>query len=254
MHTARVKRAVEPGDHPEKPAILSGSSAPPGDDDPAGTTRRFTASAPRPRRVLVVEDDPGFFRTAILPVFAQGFSLMCAHNIPQAHDALDATPSLSLALVDLNMPGGEPFEPDKGEGGGLEIARRIRDQFPAVRCAILTGYTTPALVNAAQLCGAEFIAKEDCSDNLEALRDKITSETRSVFTHWQQHIDSFVAAHRLSARQADTLTLAVLGHSYRDIAERMDLSVNTVKTHIHQVLTKAGYTTIKEIVAEWARK
>ena len=44
----------------------------------------------------------------------------------------------------------------------------------------------------------------------------------------------------LTAREADVLPLVVEGLSNQEIADRLDLSVTTVKTHIANLLTKTG--------------
>lgn len=52
----------------------------------------------------------------------------------------------------------------------------------------------------------------------------------------------------LSARQREVLTLLARGHSYDDIALALDLSVNTVRTHLRAIYERLGASTKVEAV------
>ncbi|HEX7669789.1 MAG TPA: response regulator transcription factor [Polyangiaceae bacterium] len=52
----------------------------------------------------------------------------------------------------------------------------------------------------------------------------------------------------LSARQREVLALLARGHSYEDIALALDLSVNTVRTHLRAIYERLGASTKVEAV------
>jgi DNA-binding NarL/FixJ family response regulator len=53
----------------------------------------------------------------------------------------------------------------------------------------------------------------------------------------------------LTAREAQILKMLELGRSNRDIAERLDIAVHTVKNHVHNLFTKLGVGTRAEAAA-----
>ena len=55
----------------------------------------------------------------------------------------------------------------------------------------------------------------------------------------------------LTAREVQILGMLELGRSNRDIAERLDIAVHTVKNHVHSLLAKLGVTTRAQAAAMW---
>ena len=65
--------------------------------------------------------------------------------------------------------------------------------------------------------------------------------------HWQ-HWQS------LSPREQDVAALTCLDHTNRQIAARLQISVETVKTHVHNVLTKFdlhGKAELRQALSDW---
>ena len=198
--------------------------------------------------VVLADDDESVHRW-VRPVFAPSFSVASAYNVPQGHAAFDAAPLLSLAIVDLEMPGGRPFDLRRGLGGGFELARRVTSEFAPATAVVLTAYSSPAIVNAAQRQGVELIVKEDYLPNLALLRDRIAARLSPATARRRRFLRSFARQHGLPLRQAQALSLAVAGQTYRQIATRMAIGQSTVKFHIRCVLAKTGYESVKAIVA-----
>jgi DNA-binding CsgD family transcriptional regulator len=57
----------------------------------------------------------------------------------------------------------------------------------------------------------------------------------------------------LTPRQAEVLTLVREGLSNREIAERLDISLDGVKFHVSEIISRTGVTTRRE-AAEWQRR
>ena len=53
----------------------------------------------------------------------------------------------------------------------------------------------------------------------------------------------------LTQREFDVLHLLSGGRSYREIGEKLDLSENTVKYHVHTMISKTGYPNSISLIA-----
>lgn len=58
-------------------------------------------------------------------------------------------------------------------------------------------------------------------------------------------------AHHLSPREYEVAGLAAAGLSNKKIAERLFISLSTVKDHVHSVLTKSGLPSRGALAAQW---
>ncbi|MFZ0546799.1 MAG: helix-turn-helix transcriptional regulator [Candidatus Promineifilaceae bacterium] len=71
----------------------------------------------------------------------------------------------------------------------------------------------------------------------------------------EEHItsaDKLNVWHELTNREQETAALACLGYTNREIAQRMVISTNTVKTHIRSVLTKFNLNSKADLRANLA--
>lgn len=86
--------------------------------------------APRPWRILVVDDEPAV-QLVLERLFARmGHPVLSAKSMPEAMTLL-ARP-WDLFLIDKNLP----------EGSGVELAKAVRERFPAAVIVLITGYAT----------------------------------------------------------------------------------------------------------------
>lgn len=90
--------------------------------------------------ILVVDDDPAMHRAIERTLRGPGRVFTCTTRADAALEKLVTLPT-RLVLCDLHMP----------EMSGLEFARRVRAQWPHVRCVLVTGsVATPELLEAAR--------------------------------------------------------------------------------------------------------
>jgi CheY-like chemotaxis protein len=79
--------------------------------------------------VLVVDDEESQVRMLVASLRIEGFDVTGTRDPEVALDMLGHEP-IDLALVDLMMPG----------MNGIELARKIRDQYPGVRVVLTSAY------------------------------------------------------------------------------------------------------------------
>jgi two-component system, NarL family, response regulator LiaR len=140
-----------------------------------------------------------------------------------------------VVVMDLLMPGGMD---------GVETIRHVRQLTPHTQVIALTSYTDDARVIAVLRAGAIGYVRKD------ATPDVLLVAVRAA-AHGQSFIDPSVARTVLqelsngdkpeiilSEREQDVLRQLALGRTNREIAEAMQISPETVKTHVGNILAK----------------
>jgi two-component system response regulator NreC len=130
-----------------------------------------------------------------------------------------------VAVVDLTMPG----------LSGVETLQRLRRELPATRLLVLTMHDDPGYARMAQAAGALGHVVKDCqsSELLAAIRAvhrgrsfvRVGGEAPAEGAEGEGQVPP------LSPRERQVLELLAHGHTNREIAARLGLSVKTVETH-----------------------
>ncbi len=141
-----------------------------------------------------------------------------------------------LVLLDIAMPG----------LNGLEAAARMARSWPRIRVLILSMHQGEEYVRQALRSGAAgYLLKDAAPLELElALKAVLAGETylspavsKGVVNDYVQRLrDDDVTGSGLTPRQTEVLQLIAEGHSSKEIARRLDLSVKTVETHRSQLM------------------
>ncbi len=141
-----------------------------------------------------------------------------------------------VVLMDIAMPG----------LNGLEATGRISRTWPEVRVLILSMHQNAEYVRQALRQGAAaYLLKDAAPLELElALAAVLRGETylspavsKGVVSDYVQRLRSDEPAEdALTPRQREVLQLIAEGHSTKEIARRLDLSVKTVETHRTQLM------------------
>jgi two-component system response regulator RegA len=110
-------------------------------------------------RLLLVDDDEAFTRTAARVMARRGFEPLVANDTAAALQLADAT--LPYAVVDLMI----------GNESGLKLVPQLRALNPAMRILVLTGYASiSTAVDAIKLGADNYLAKPvDASTIIAAL-------------------------------------------------------------------------------------
>ena len=142
----------------------------------------------------------------------------------------------NLVLMDIAMPG----------LNGLEATARLTKTQPDVRVVILSMHQNEEYVRQALRNGAvAYLLKDAAPLELElALKAVLRGETylspavsRGIVTDYVQRLRADEQpGDALTPRQREVLQLVAEGHSTKEIARRLDLSVKTVDTHRSQLM------------------
>lgn len=111
---------------------------------PDGAALQLEAARPRPRRVLVVDNDEQILSAMSYLLRGWGHEPLLAGSLNEALAHLDAGAAPELALIDLHLASDEH---------GLQVAERLRERLgPRIRLAVVTGDTGPEAL--ASICAA----------------------------------------------------------------------------------------------------
>lgn len=147
-----------------------------------------------------------------------------------------------LLLLDLDLPGCR----------GIELAQQIRAGFPQTRILVVTGNHNASTVRAAMAAGVDgYTLKHEDADELLHAISLVLSGIRYVSKALAHALeiapDSPVQP--ITAREKEILVLIANGHSSRDIAQKLDLSVLTVRKHRQNLMSKLALHNVAELTA-----
>jgi two-component system response regulator NreC len=153
-----------------------------------------------------------------------------------------------IVLLDLSMP----------DVGGIDVTRSVKRLLPAVRILILTVHEDESLLQEAISAGASgYIIKRAVeSELLNAIRAVSRGEmyvhpamTRALMRNLSpRHEHENAPAKLLTRRELEVLRMIVQGHTNRQVAEALTLSVRTVESHRANLMGKLGLTSRVELV------
>ncbi len=176
---------------------------------------------------------------------SQGFS--CTHVYADAEQALLELPNLKpdVALVDIHLPG----------LNGIECVQDLKDQMPATQFMMCTVYDDDDHIFDALKAGATgyILKRTSPAQILEAIRElhsggsPMSSEVaRRVINSIQKKHAPSEAVEILTQREKEILDYLALGFLYKEIADKLTISKETVKKHIHNIYEKLQVQTRTE--------
>ncbi|GLY41882.1 DNA-binding response regulator [Amycolatopsis sp. NBRC 101858] len=197
-------------------------------------------------RVLICEDQE-LVRTGYVTVFGAQPDIEVVGEAADGAEALEASERLSpdVVVMDIHLPG-----PD-----GIEVTRRIARPGATrpPKVLVVTAFNTDEYVYEALRAGASgFLLKDSpVTELVNGIRTIARGDSLLAPAVTRKLIGRFAARVRpaatppdgrapeiLSPRECEVLRLIAEGLSNTEIAERMGLGFETVKTYVSGILTK----------------
>ena len=199
-------------------------------------------------RMLVV-DDHHLFRAGVRAILDGIEDLWVCCDVSSAEEALRQLEAHrpDILLTDISMTG----------MNGLELADRVRRDFPATRTIILSMHATKEYAERAFRAGvAGFLVKDAAVHEVElAIRTVARGETYLSPAISSHLISGYRRADfneptpaPLTARQQEVLKLIAEGLTTKAIARRLNLSVKTADTHRTQLMERLDLHDIASLV------
>lgn len=197
-------------------------------------------------RVLLV-DDHALLRTGVANIINQEPDLRV---VAEAENGLEAIAAFErhapdVTLLDLRMPVME----------GVEAVRQIRERDPRARVIVLTTYDTDDEISQALKAGAKaYVLKDIAADDLvSCIRDVLAGKTY-IAPAAAAKLAEGVTRVQLTPREMATLRLLADGKANKEIANELDISERTVKTHLAHLFEKLGVTSRTEAIKVATRR
>jgi DNA-binding NarL/FixJ family response regulator len=204
--------------------------------------------------VSIVEDNEKL-RGTLARVINRADGFRCVSQHPDAEDALKELPEVrpDVVLMDINLPG----------MNGVECVRQLKKLSPEIQVMMLTVYEdTESIFNALAAGASGYMLKRTAGrELLEAIREvhrggsPMTAHiARKVVQSFQQTAASAPPAESLSPREQEVLDCLAQGFLYKEIADKLGISYETVHTYIRRIYEKLQVRTRTEAVAKFLRR
>lgn len=207
-----------------------------------------------PITVSIVEDNEQL-RTTLARVLNRSEGFRCVSHYGSAEAALEGLPKdwPEVVLMDINLPG----------LNGVECVRQLKPRLPDTQAIMLTVYEdTDNIFNALAAGAAGYLLKRTKTPELlEAIREvqrggspMTTHIARKVTQSFQRSGPSPQPAENLSQREQEVLDCLSQGLIYKEIAEKLGISYETVHTYIRRIYEKLQVRTRTEAVAKFLKR
>jgi DNA-binding NarL/FixJ family response regulator len=211
--------------------------------------REHASAEPR----VVIVDDHHLFRAGVRSELGGEMAVVGdAGSVGEAVEVIGRT-CPDVVLVDVHMP----------DGGGVELIRRVSAEQPAIRFLALSVSDAAEDVIAVIRAGARgYVTKTISGGELaQAVRrvaggDAVFSPRLAGFV-----LDAFAEDRRppaedpeldqLTPREREVLRHIARGYMYKEVAQRLGISVKTVEAHVSAVLRKLQLSSRHEL-SRWA--
>ena len=201
--------------------------------------------------VAIVEDDSQARKILARWLgHATGFRL--AGDWPDAESAIKALPEKApnVVLMDINLTG----------MNGVEAVRRLKPLLPGTQFVMLTVYEDADHIFSALAAGATgYLLKQTPREELLAALEEVhrggspmTSNIARKVVQSFKHNTPLGDGEGLSPREQEVLDLLARGYLYKEIAERLNISVPTVNTYVRRIYEKLHVRSRAQAVAKYA--
>lgn len=203
--------------------------------------------------VSIVEDDPGLRESVAQYIdAARGFRCIGAHA--SGEEAVKRIPveAPSVVVMDINLTGMD----------GVECTRRLKAAVPSVQILMLTVFDDTEQIYRALAAGASgyLLKRVPPPKLLEALREVHGGGApmsgpiaRKVVQSFQKPAAAGDDTDVLSPREREVLECLAQGLLYKQISERLGISVDTIRTYIRRIYEKLHVRNRTEAVARFLR-
>jgi DNA-binding NarL/FixJ family response regulator len=206
-------------------------------------------------KVAIVEDNAGIRENwAKLIDRAHGFQCVCVCG--SSEEALRQIPAVrpepDVVLMDINLPG----------LSGIECTARLKERLPKVQVLMVTVHADNDRVFSAMQAGASgyLLKRTTAAELLEAIAEvtqggaPMTGEiARKVIESFRRPVPAPLADARLTRREEEILVLLTQGYANKEIAARLAVSFDTVRTHLCHIYEKLHVRSRTEAATKYLR-
>jgi DNA-binding NarL/FixJ family response regulator len=193
---------------------------------------------PKKKTVVIVEDDL-LLQQHLIEIIKVAEDITCLGAVSSAEEAEQKIPVLQpdVVLMDINLPG----------KSGIDCIRGLKKCLPNLEVVMLTAYEEEDNIFRALKEGASgyIIKSSDSNHILEAIRDVFAGESpfsgpiaRKMAMYFREERETQDERETLSPRETEVLKLLAAGYIHKEVADRLDLTVPTVRTYVRRICFK----------------
>ena len=204
-------------------------------------------------RVAVVEDDREV-REALRDFCNRQSGMVCEmaeESAEEFFNTIKNVPLPDVVLMDIGLPG----------LSGISAIRLLKDEHPSVNVIMLTVYMDPHKVFDSLCAGASgyllkttpFVEIRDAIQMVHAGGAPMSPQiARKVIEHFQRR-STPVTGSDLTGREREIVLGLVEGLSYKMLASRMNVTIETIRTHIKNIYQKLQIHSKAEVISRSLR-
>ncbi len=202
------------------------------------------------KSVVIVEDDRGL-REEIVRILRSAPDIACTGAFASAEEALPRILEKhpDVVLMDIKLPG----------MSGIQCVTEIKKSAPDLQIIMVTIYEDSERIFRALKAGANgYLVKSSHPDQLlESIRDVYKGGApmsshiaRKVVQHFHLAGISPEEGENLSPREREVLELLSMGFIYKEIGDKLNIGVETVRTYVKSICYKMHVRSRIEAVAK----
>lgn len=210
--------------------------------------------ADKPIKVSLIEDDDWIRENLANQITRRkGLALGKGYATAEAALAALAAEPPEVVVVDINLP----------KMNGIECVRKIKALLPETQILMLTAYEDSEKIFKSLLAGASgyLLKRTPQSEILQAIEDVYRGASpmsghiaRKVVQYFNQRGVAENEIEKLSNREREVLDRLAEGIAYKEIADSLGLSIDTVRMHIKSIYSKLHVHSRGEAVAKYLLK
>jgi DNA-binding NarL/FixJ family response regulator len=188
------------------------------------------SSDPTSIRVLVV-DDHQLIRVGIATLLLPESDMTLVGEASNGREAISKFREYGpdITLMDLQMP----------EMSGFDAILAIRDEFPGARIIVLTTYAGDAQAQRAIKAGAQgYLLKNLLHKELLQTIRTVHAGRKAMAVEVAAQVAEHTGEEGLTLREIAVLRLIASGNANKEIAAQLDISEETVKSRVKNILDK----------------
>lgn len=189
-------------------------------------------------RVTLVEDDAEI-RTAMMEILQESADFICTRAYERAEDFIKNFQHLmtDVVLMDISLPG----------MNGIQCVREVKPKNPEIQYLMCTSHNDAERTFDSLCAGATgYILKSSTPDQIfSAIREihqggsPMSSEiARLVVSSFPNRRQDHNLLDSFTSREQEILHALAKGHSYKEIADRLFISIETVRTYLRKIYDK----------------
>ncbi len=204
--------------------------------------------------VSIVDDEEGI-RNSLAELIneAEGFKCVSTHG--SAEEAIKEIPALhpDVVLMDINLPA----------MSGIDCVRKLKSLAPGVQILMLTMYEDSDQIFNSLTAGASgyLLKRTPHTKLLEAIEEVHRGASpmsgkiaRIVVQYFQKMQGAKAESEPLSKREQEILDLLAKGYRYKEIADSLGISFDTVRSHLRNIYDKLHVSSRTEAVVKYLSK